>query len=526
MASPRPELKHGSELRGLVHATRSSTTEGRFGRLFRWLPAAAFSEAALLALARTMIQQEFDERRKNHEPLDTPLDAFEPEDENPTITAGYTYVGQFVDHDITFDPVSSLDRQNDPDALTDFRTPRLDLDSVYGMGPDHQPYLYHADGRRLLVGSDKSFDGSGAHPDLPRNGGSPRRALIGDKRNDENLIVSQLHATFLRFHNAVVDRLEHANVPASRLFDEAQRLVRWHYQWAILHDFLPAIVGDDMARAVREGDHGRPDLRLFRPVREAFMPVEFSAAAYRFGHSMVRPSYSLNTVARQATGGADVFHRIPIFSADAGPQANLNGFREIPDGWAVDWSFFFKGLPTPPGSDGLALPQPSYRMDTVLVDPLAALPEFAGGPADRAILAFRNLLRGWRLGLPSGQSVARFLGMTPLPDDLLFEDRAGFEGVNRHQVYTAYRSEFTRQAPLWYYLLKEAELTRRHDVPDPEGGGHHLGAVGGRIVAEVLVGLVWHDRHSYLRAEERWKPELVGDTFSLADLIRVAATAH
>ena len=384
----------------------------------------------------------------------------------------------------------------------------------------------HADGRRLLVGSDKSFDGSGAHPDLPRNGGSPRRALIGDKRNDENLIVSQLHATFLRFHNAVVDRLEHANVPASRLFDEAQRLVRWHYQWAILHDFLPAIVGDDMARAVREGDHGRPDLRLFRPVREAFMPVEFSAAAYRFGHSMVRPSYSLNTVARQATGGADVFHRIPIFSADAGPQANLNGFREIPDGWAVDWSFFFKGLPTPPGSDGLALPQPSYRMDTVLVDPLAALPEFAGGPADRAILAFRNLLRGWRLGLPSGQSVARFLGMTPLPDDLLFEDRAGFEGVNRHQVYTAYRSEFTRQAPLWYYLLKEAELTRRHDVPDPEGGGHHLGAVGGRIVAEVLVGLVWHDRHSYLRAEERWKPELVGDTFSLADLIRVAATAH
>ena len=202
----------------------SSIRDQRFGRMFRYLPAADFPEAALVALADTISQGEFDERIGDGVEVDTPLDQAEPEDENPAIPAGYTYLGQFIDHDITFDPMSSLDRFNDPDALQDFRTPRLDLDSVYGSGPDDQPFLYESDGKHLLVGDDKDFDPRAARPDLPRNTANPRRALIGDKRNDENLIVSQLHATMLRFHNRVLD------TEADGDFALAQQIVRWHYQ--------------------------------------------------------------------------------------------------------------------------------------------------------------------------------------------------------------------------------------------------------------------------------------------------------
>src|SRR5437763_10303698 len=125
---------------------------------------------------------------------DKPITEAEPEDENPTVTAGYTYLGQFIDHDITFDPVSVLTAANDPDALTDFRTPRLDLDSVYGRGPDDVPFLYDPDGVHLLIGRNAEGD-----DDLPRN--SNGRALLGDPRNDDNLIVSQLTQGFLKYHN-------------------------------------------------------------------------------------------------------------------------------------------------------------------------------------------------------------------------------------------------------------------------------------------------------------------------------------
>src|SRR5262245_20615336 len=162
----------------------SSVRDRRFGRMFRLLPPAQFNEAALVALGQTMFHGEFDERINEGEPVDFALNEREPEDENPEIPAGFTYFGQFIDHDITFDPASSLDRFNDPDALVDFRTPRLDLDAVYGSGPDDQPFIYDADGKHMLFGDDKDFDPRHKRPDLPRNTATPRRALIGDKRND------------------------------------------------------------------------------------------------------------------------------------------------------------------------------------------------------------------------------------------------------------------------------------------------------------------------------------------------------
>jgi Animal haem peroxidase len=527
---------HGSELRGSNRVYGSSVNQGRFGRLFRWLTPAEFDEAALQALADSMVQHEFEKKRAQgkppgSEPLDTPIHQAEPEDENPTIPAGYTYLGQFIDHDITFDPVSSLTAISDPDALHNFRTPRLDLDSMYGMGPSHQPYLY-ADDFKLLLGEDRSSDSRLNRPDLPRNNAHVRRALIGDKRNDENKIVSQLHSVFMRFHNAVVDHLLRIDFPHSRLFGEAQRIVRWHYQWVVLHDYLPTVVGEKMARAVR-ADGGQPDLRLYKPRSGApFMPIEFSVAAYRFGHSMVRPSYALNQITPsgittvQTRHGADKFNRIPIFSLDRSETASLNGFRSLPAGWGIDWRFFFDFNAEGKNPTNV-LPQPSYRIDTTLVDPLADLPEFVQekNPNLRS-LGFRNLMRGWRLGLPSGQDVARLIDPyhEPFTDDQLFDT------PERDSIYRQHRDVFYKQAPLWYYILKEAEHTRRDNANDSfqneEGqflGGHHLGTVGGRIVAEVLVGLVHHDHYSYMHLHPGWEPELSNNgTFSMADIINFA----
>jgi len=226
--------------------------------MFRNLPVFEHKADNLAALARTMIVPA---DPKDTKPVPTPIPP--DERENPLIPAGYTYLGQFIDHDITFDPVSSLQRQNDPDALHNFRTPRYDLDCLYGRGPADQPYLYRT-GPRPIPHPVLGFDQRGVMflhgenrgdpddiasapfigPDLPRN--SEGRALIGDPRNDENIIVSQLHSTFLKFHNRMVECVfEECGMTGDDLFKEAQRRVRWHYQWVVVHDFLPRIIDGD-----------------------------------------------------------------------------------------------------------------------------------------------------------------------------------------------------------------------------------------------------------------------------------------
>jgi hypothetical protein len=150
--------------------------------------------------------------------FDAPKDG--KDDEESGIPALYTYFGQFIDHDITFDPASSLQRGNDPAALIDFRTPAFDLDNVYGRGPDDQPYMYDADGLSFLLGDPISGSFDTKARDLPRNNAAIRRALIGDPRNDENAIVSQLQGLFLRFHNRLV-----ADHPGTA-FGDVQKLHR------------------------------------------------------------------------------------------------------------------------------------------------------------------------------------------------------------------------------------------------------------------------------------------------------------
>ena len=511
--------KHGTPVRGMDSVAHSSVRDQRFGRMFRNLPAAAFTEDALTDLAKTMFQGEFAEKIEEGKPVDVALNEREPEDENPTIPAGFTYFGQFLDHDITFDPVSSLDRFNDPDALQDFRTPRLDLDSVYGSGPADQPFLYEDDELHLLLGEDKDFDGARKkRPDLPRNSAPIRRALLGDKRNDENVIVSQLHATFLRFHNKVVDTLR------SRDFELCQQTVRWHYQWIVLHDFLPRIIGRETYERVIVGRGEKPNIRFYNPQgRYAFIPVEFSVAAYRYGHSMVRPSYSLNRIVTRPrpveqpfNGKTATFNRIPIFSLLEGePLANLNGFRELPGFWPIDWAFFFDGI-APDGEPpaGAVLPQPSYKLDTTLVDPLTSLPDHRHEPIKiRRALAALNLLRGWRLGLPSGQAVARHMEMEALSDEQLFDSEDANRKRARAALLTNHPGIFKGNAPLWFYILREAEIF---------GNSQNLGPVGGTIVAEVLAGLIREDRHSFLAQWPKWRPTLQSAEpghFTMADLI-------
>ncbi|MBJ7328453.1 MAG: hypothetical protein JHC95_01060 [Solirubrobacteraceae bacterium] len=506
--APLVGASHGtSSERGRERTPQSSTDQGRFGRLFRTAPVFEVPRNELLELGSRMVAAD------TPDVPDGQIDACE----NPAIPAGYTYLGQFLDHDLTFDPVSDLDRQRDPDALHSLRTPRLDLDSLYGRGPADQPFLYQDDDHaKLRLGARvHASDPVLAGPDVPRIGNV---ALIGDPRNDENLIVSQLHSIFLRFHNAVVDEVRDDGFAEADVLEEAQRRVRWHYQWVILNDFLPRICGEDVMHDIlhREefvvttgwspdpapldpADPGhpvsstteviRPRLRFYHYNDQPFLPLEFSVAAYRFGHSMVRQSYFINDFVRQQTGG----RRIPLFNEDANPLANLNGGRPLPDSWGFDWKFFFRTSGEP------NRPQSSNRMDDRLVTPLGRL-QGTNGTAIMRSLAVRNLLRGQQLGLPSGQAVARAMAIDPLPVSKL-----GLEAL----------PALERHTPLWYYVLREAgELCQ----------GCCLGPVGGRIVAETIVGLVCGDPLSYLRTEPAWIPTLpfAGDTFRMADLISVA----
>jgi hypothetical protein len=232
--------------------------------------------------------------RRSCHPIRSAADA-DPEGDNPDIPSGYTYFAQFVDHDITFDPASVLERANDPDGLHNFRTPRFDLDSLYGGGQAQSPFLYdEEDPVKLLVGHNTAT----IHEpeDLPRN--QQGRALIVDPRNDVHVIVSQLHLAFIRFHNAVVDHLRDQFHPEAELADEVRRLTCWHYQWVVIHDFVKRLVGPDVLAEVLVEDKRtkgwKADLRFYTWRNTPFMPVEFSAAAYRFGHSMVRAGYKLN----------------------------------------------------------------------------------------------------------------------------------------------------------------------------------------------------------------------------------------
>lgn len=471
--------KHG-ELRGLAAVANSTTFEGRFGKIFRTLPKAFFPDDALSILASAMSAKK--------EGAPTP-ETEKDDEENSGISAGYTYFGQFIDHDITFDPASSLQKENDPDSVVDFRSPRLDLDNVYGRGPDDQPYMYENDGKKLRLGRKLTGNSEDQNTqDLQRINPEPKRAIIGDPRNDENVIVSQLQGIFIRFHNRMVDEFPEAD------FQTIQRLVRWHYQWIVVHDFLRTILDqktfDEILPNVKKGTtiiEDKPEIKFYKWKKEPFIPVEFSVAAYRFGHSMVRPIYRLNTT---------LADRFDIFSQD--PNTSLVGFREFPSQWAIDWKLYFDfgNKPNPLSKNRI---QPAYKIDSSLVNPLANLPESIA--ASMPNLAHRNLLRGKSMGLPSGQDVARKMGIAVIPDDKLKVGKANEDGQTENPTIGSLHKAFRGKAPLWYYILAESQQAfKNNDTPIT------LGPVGSRIVGEVFVGLLLGDSYSYFNQDPEWSP--------------------
>jgi hypothetical protein len=402
--------------------------------------------------------------------------------DNPTHTAGTTFFGQFVDHDLTFDATSDLGVVTDPRGSANGRTPVLDLDSLYGGGPVASPHLYERDRVRLRIASGGQFE------DLPRDGDG--RAVIADPRNDENLIISGMQAAFIRFHNAVVERERRRVQGRSRaeLFAAARRRVTWHYQWIVVHEYLPQIVGQAAVdNALRERRHFRP--------REAVMPVEFQGAAYRFGHSMVRPSYRAN----MAGDNGEPFFAFIFQSDNPQPEdpVDLRGGARAPRRF-VGWQTFFDF------GDGEV--KPNKLIDTRISTPLFDLPlsTIATGEPPTS-LATRNLLRHITWSQPSGQDIAAATGAAPLAAG----DLAELQG---------YGVGLERSTPLWYYILKEAELV---------AGGRTLGPVGACIVAECIIGVLQLHRRSYLQ-RRRWRPDLptrsgrVTGDFAMVDLLTLA----
>ena len=470
---------------------------GMFGRMFPDLKPLAVDDGPLQELADAM---------KDADPASAAGN-------NTNVPAGFTYLGQFVDHDITLDLTAIGEKESDPTAVENFRTPALDLDSIYGLGPDGSRHLYTRNpgdangknpGPKLLVGKTINVAAGGVtgdhRNDLPR---SPEGfALVGDHRNDENLLVAQTHVALLKFHNKICDRVAAPGKSPEAVFTEARQIVTWHYQWLVLHDFVERVTEKGIVARILE--QGR---RFYRFRRTPFMPVEFSAAAYRLGHSMVREAYSHNRIFTPGGLTAATLQLLFTFTGLSGailgdlapnPPTSPTPVPVLPSNWIIDWRRFHEVAPANPPDVPLNL---SRRIDPFVVPTLHTLPGGGGS------LPFRNLKRGVMLGLPSGQDVAKAMNIAhPLTPE---EISTGPDGAvaRKHGLHL--------NTPLWYYILKEAEQ---------RGNGERLGPVGATIVSEVFVGLVHGDHLSYLWVRgKHWKPELPSKTpgdFTFADLLR------
>lgn len=399
------------------------------------------------------------------------------------LPAAYTFFAQFIDHDITLDSTSNL--HGDPksteevNTLPNMRSASLDLDCVYGFGPDVMPFLYdQTQTGRLYTGTDENKN------DVPRD--DQGRALIGDPRNDENLFVSQLQLIFLRFHNRRI---------VGRSFEDAQQDCRYHYQWLVLHDFLKRICDETIFNYVlgeiKKGKYPKCDIR--DKCHRICMPIEFSVAAYRFGHTLVRSQYPANID----------YPVIDLFDERFGTE----GFSPVPPELTVDWRYL---LDVEPCHEYVF----SKAFDHLLADELIRMPDPIVGrfasENDRS-LAFRNVLRGYALGLPSGQRVAAALkakGYDINPGQNLHFDKLPTWPC----IEKKYQEKLESHTPLFLYLMREAGTV---------GKGQRLGPVGSAILLEVFGAmLVYCD--SFLK-HKGWKPDpciAKGDDFTLADLVR------
>jgi hypothetical protein len=385
------------------------------------------------------------------------VDPNQDADNSPRNTpAGFTYFGQFVDHDVTRDE-NPLPAATFPiDQLDNVRNAKLDLDSVYGPGSVRDT----VNPDKMLIGPDGG--------DLPR--GPDGRALIADSRNDENMIIAQIHLAFLKFHNAMVDR--------GMSFEQARQATINHYQWVVAHDFLPRVLHPEYADAVLTATANK----FFKPgnPHDPNLPIEWAVAGYRFGHSMVRLAYRVVA----PTPAVPLPPNVQVFN---GTEGDLSGGRPIPANRRIHWPNFvqIEGFPAPINI--------SRKIDALLSRGLFQLPVPAAIPGGPASLASRNIIRAKRYELPSGQDVARALGVPALTNEEVGIPDPEFDG----------------KAPLWVYLLAESGV-----VYD----GAHLGPVGSLLVSEVFGGMLQLDKDGIRRTG--WTPK--GGTFTLGDFLSTA----
>jgi hypothetical protein len=409
--------------------------------------------------------------------------------DNPNHTAGVTFMGQFMDHDMTFDTESTLGETTAPDATPNARTPAFDLDSVYGGGPTNSPLLYQVPDKAKL-----RIESGGVFEDLPRHP-TTKQAIIGDPRNDENLVIAGLHCAFILVHNRFVDNVRAAGTPEANVFATAKRLTTWHYHWLILREFLPLFVGPSMVSNVLVNGG-----RFYRPaVGQAFMPVEFQTAAYRFGHSLVRPGYPANRgnlAAGLAPFAAGIFDAT-IPPNDPDPD-DLRGGARAPRrfiGWQSFFNFSGELFNDGPPRTPVTPPINNKKIDTKLSSPLFDLPLGAIASGDPPTsLAQRNLLRHLTWSMPSGQAIATKMQQSGI------SGVAPFSCPELAADPPARPVGFVNNTPLWYYILKEAQIASQ--------AGQFLGPVGGRIVAEVIIGLLRSDAGSFLVASPAWRPSI------------------
>jgi hypothetical protein len=383
-----------------------------------------------------------------------------PDDADAHVAAVWPFFGQFVAHDITADR-SPVTHRADAERIRNFRIPRANLEGLYGSGPVGSPYLYAKDDPAKLL---LSADGS----DVPRN--YEGIALIGDPRNDVHLFTSQMAVAFIELHNRLVDRLREDETAEDVLFEDARQAATWHYQHVIVREFLPSLIGAPLTTDLLDGGP-----RLYRIDRDPYIPFEFADAAYRYGHSQIRARYQVN--AR--------FGPLPVFP-------DLMGFGPVTPERTVDWTLQID-------VQGHPAAQRAKRIDSRLPPALIALPTQVSGSepgTDYASLANRDLQRGQAVGLASGEAVAPHLDVAALT--------AAQVGLAEHG--------WTGETPLWLYILKEAEVLH---------AGEQLGPVGGRLVGEVLVGIIDSDPASFRSVDPQWQPTLPGrrGSFGLADIL-------
>lgn len=428
-------------------------------------------------------------------------DQVSPSSNDSNIPAGYTYFGQFVDHDITLDVSSDINNATDATSINNMRRPALDLDNVYGRGPAVSPYLYEfpstgpATAIKLKIGANRNTGKGGpstnsggvdgmaikSDADVPRVQGT-NTAIIGDPRNDENLFVAQFHMAMLKFHNKVVDIVVASGFNGD-IFVEAKKIVTHHYQWAVVNDFLKRICGTSVVTNSLTS--------VAAPVDSSFsMPVEFSVAAYRFGHSLIRERYWINhNFEDQPLSDAFKFirnPRLPVLS-----------------NWVVDFNAFFQ--------TGINVPVFNFtrKIDSFLANGLENLP---GGSGIMAMLAARNLRRGLAMGLPSGQATATALGIIPMTSAQL---TSGLP-ANEITLLNSNGGILLTKTPLWYYILREAAVL---------SNGNSLGPLGAKIVADTFVRLLKRDSESYLNKVGGFTPFLPSDKFgdfTVTDIIKVS----